>query len=94
MNITEIKVSLFNQRSLRAFVDIVIDDAFIIRGMKVIENDGRVFVSMPSRRDKNGQYRDIAHPVNVAAREVMESLVLSAYEKERDHKYPVKATGS
>ena len=83
MNITDIKITRVKSQEknrLRAFVSIVIDNAFRVTDIKIIEGDSGFFLSMPSKRRNDGTYRDIAHPVNQDARDVLEKGVLSAFE--------------
>jgi stage V sporulation protein G len=80
MNITDVKVFIRENNQLKAFVNIVIDDAFIIRNIKVIEGEKGLFVAMPSRRVSNGEYRDIAHPINTETRKQVEKLILEKYK--------------
>jgi stage V sporulation protein G len=82
MNITDVKVFIRESNQLKAFVNIVIDDAFIIRNIKVIEGDKGLFVAMPSRRVSSGEYRDIAHPINTETRQMLEERILQAYKDE------------
>ncbi len=83
MNITDVKVFIRegNQNQLKAFVNIVIDDAFIVRNIKVIEGENGLFVAMPSRKLSNGEYRDIAHPINTETRKQIEELIISKYKE-------------
>ena len=81
MNITDVKVFLRESNQLKAFVNIVIDDAFIVRNIKVIEGDNGLFVAMPSRRVSSGEYRDIAHPINTDARNMIESVIIEKYKE-------------
>ncbi len=83
MNITEVRVSLVDDDDLRlkAFASITIDDAFVVRGIKVIEGQAGTFVAMPSRKRKDGQFQDIAHPVTAEAREILERFVLTEYRR-------------
>ncbi len=82
MNITEVRVSLREDAKLKAFASITLDNSFVIRGLKIIEGKSGTFVAMPSRKRKDGEYQDIAHPINNEAREVMERIVLTEYRKE------------
>jgi stage V sporulation protein G len=84
MRITEVRVSLRDDAKLKAFASITLDDSFVIRGLKIIEGKTGTFVAMPSRRRKDGEYQDIAHPINNEAREEMERIILAAYYEERD----------
>ena len=81
MNITDVKVFLRESNQLKAFVNIVIDDAFIIRNIKVIEGDNGLFVAMPSRRVSSGEYRDIAHPINTETRNMIEHVIVEKYKE-------------
>ena len=84
MKITEVRVSLRDDAKLKAFASITLDDSFVIRGLKIIEGKTGTFVAMPSRRRKDGEYQDIAHPINNEAREEMERIILAEYRKERE----------
>lgn len=81
MNITDVKVFLRESNQLKAFVNIVIDDAFIVRNIKVIEGDNGLFVAMPSRRVSSGEYRDIAHPINTETRNMIENVIIEKYKE-------------
>ncbi len=82
MEITEIRVTLRNEERLRGFVNVTFDDAFVVRGMKVIAGDTGYFLAMPSRRRIDGTHQDIAHPVNATMRQTLEEKVLEAFHKE------------
>lgn len=81
MNITDVKVFIRESNQLKAFVNIVIDDAFIIRNIKVIEGENGLFVAMPSRRVSTGEYRDIAHPINTETRTMVEKTIIEKYKE-------------
>lgn len=82
MEITETRITLSHDtHRLKAFVNIVIDDCFVIRGLKVIESDRGCFVAMPSVKKGEGR-QDIAHPINNETRLMVEKIVLDAYEME------------
>jgi Uncharacterized protein, involved in the regulation of septum location len=81
MNITDVKVFIRDSKQLKAFVNIVIDDAFIIRNIKVIEGENGLFVAMPSRRIGTGEYRDIAHPINTDTRNMIEKAIIEKYKE-------------
>jgi stage V sporulation protein G len=80
MEITEVKITLRDEPKLKAFVDVVFDNAFVIHGMKVIQGTEDLFVAMPNKRGKDGVFRDIIHPINTTTRVKLESVVLNAYE--------------
>jgi len=82
MEITEVRVFPVNEEKLKAFVTITIDDCFVVRDLKVINGNNGLFVAMPSKKRKDGTFRDTAHPVNNETRELIEKKVLSAYEQE------------
>ena len=86
MNITDVKVFLRPADPLKAFANIVIDDAFIIKNIKVIEGKNGLFIAMPSQKNKNGEYRDIAHPLNTETRNEIERLVIEKYNEALNEK--------
>ena len=71
-----------NEERLKAYVSITIDDCFVIRDLKVIKGNNGLCVAMPSKKRKDGQFRDIAHPLNQETREDMEKAVFDAFENE------------
>lgn len=82
MKITEVKVFPVNEDRLKAYVSITIDSSFVVRDLKIIQGTSGLFVAMPSKKRKDGQFRDIAHPLNQETRTMIEDLVFEAYEKE------------
>jgi stage V sporulation protein G len=82
VEITEIRLTLRNEEKLKAFANVTFDNAFVIRGLKVINGNRGFFLSMPSKRRPDGTYQDIAHPVTSRMRRLLEERVLEAYEKE------------
>ena len=88
MEITEIRVTLRDEEKLRGFANVTFDNAFVVRGMKIIQGSSGYFVSMPSRKRPDGTHQDIAHPVNKDMRNQIEQAVLEAYEHElRDQQH-------
>ena len=84
MTITDIKIrKLFETPGsrLKALVSITIDDCFAVHDIKVVAGDNRVFVAMPSRKATDGEYRDIAHPINSDTRERIQGIILQKYEQ-------------
>ncbi len=71
-----------DDEKLKAFASIVFNNAFVVKDLKVIEGNKGLFVAMPSRRGKDGTFRDIAHPLNQATRDMIERAVLEEYRKE------------
>ena len=82
MDITEVRITLRDEAKLKAFANVTFDNAFVIRGLKVINGNSGYFVSMPSRKRKDGTHQDIAHPINNETRKMIEDKVLAAYEEE------------
>lgn len=81
MNVTDVRVrKILNEGRMKAIVSVTLDDMFVIHDVKVVEGQNGLFVAMPSRRTPTGEYRDIAHPINSEAREMIQSAVLRAYE--------------
>lgn len=79
MEITEIKVFPVNEDKLKAYVTIVLDNCFVVRDLKVISGNTGLFVAMPSKKRKDGTYKDIAHPLNQGTRAMMEEKILQTY---------------
>jgi len=88
MEITEIRVIPVNEDKLRAYVTITLDDCFVIRDLKVIHGTSGLFIAMPSKKRRDGSYRDIAHPLNRETREWMEQLILTEYDREMKGRDP------
>ncbi|MCP4203067.1 MAG: septation regulator SpoVG [bacterium] len=82
MRITDIKVFPVREEKLKAFISIVLDECFMVNDIKVIKGKEGFFISMPSRRKRNGKFKDIAHPLNNETRQAMEMEILAAYEGE------------
>ena len=81
MKVTEVRINPAKGGKVRAFASVVFDDCFIVNDLRVIEGrEGQVFVTMPARKTRNGQMRDIAHPLNSETREEIERHVLAEYE--------------
>jgi len=81
MKITDIAVVPVEENKLRAYVNITIDDVFMVRGLKVILGAEGLFVAFPNKKGKNGMFRDVAHPLNSETRREIEELVLAAYDQ-------------
>jgi stage V sporulation protein G len=79
MNITEVKVFPVDEDKLKAYITVVLDDCFVIRDLKIISGTAGLFVAMPSKRRKDGSFKDIAHPLNQGTRAQMEKTILEAY---------------
>ncbi len=81
MEITDVRVFPVDEEKLKAFVSIIIDDCFVVSDIKVISGSNGLFISMPSKRRKNGTFRDIAHPLNSETRKKIEDRILSRYRE-------------
>lgn len=82
MNITDIKIrKIIPDGRLRAIISITIDDMLAIHDIKVVQGDERLFVAMPSRKDENGVFRDVVHPISPEARSLVEGQILDAYTR-------------
>ncbi len=86
MQITDVRVRRVSQSGnkegkMRAVVSITIDNEFVIHDIKVIEGDKGLFIAMPSRKSSDGEYRDIAHPINSDTRKMIQTLILEKYEQ-------------
>lgn len=81
MEITEVKVFPVSEEKLKAFVSVVIDGCFMVNDIKIIQGRESRFISMPSRRKKNGEFKDVAHPLNNPTRRMMEDRILAEYDR-------------
>ena len=82
MNITDVRVrKISKEGKMKAVVSITLDNVFVVHDIKVIEGDKGLFIAMPSRRSSDGEYRDVAHPINTSTRERLQAVILEAYEK-------------
>jgi stage V sporulation protein G len=83
MEITEVRVyPVASEERLKAYASITIDHVFLIRDLRIINGNAGMFVAMPSRKMKDGTFKDIAHPLNSETRQMIESRVLAEYERE------------
>ena len=82
MKITDVRVrKITKEGKMKAIVSITIDDEFVVHDIKVIEGEKGLFIAMPSKKATDGEYRDIAHPINHATRENIQNIILDRYEK-------------
>lgn len=82
MQITDVRVrTVTKEGKMRAVVSITIDDVFVVHDIKVIEGEKGLFIAMPSRKASDGEYRDIAHPINSETRDKIQSLILEKYQE-------------
>tara|TARA_B100001248_G_scaffold261746_1_gene253998 strand:- start:7113 stop:7460 length:348 start_codon:yes stop_codon:yes gene_type:complete len=81
MKISEVKIFPVNEERLKAYVTIVLDGVFVVRDLKIILGNNGLFVAMPSKKKKDGTFRDVAHPLNQDMREDLENTIFAEYEK-------------
>ncbi len=87
MEVTEVRISPAKGGKVRAFASVVFDDSFIVNDLRVVEGrEGQVFVTMPARKTRNGQMRDIAHPLDGKTREMIENKVLEEFATAVDNR--------
>ncbi|MGQ9705479.1 MAG: septation regulator SpoVG [bacterium] len=84
MEISEVRISLRNEDRLKAYATITFDNSFVVRGLKVIRGDKGLFVAMPSKKMRDGSYRDVAHPINMETRNYIQKTILEEYEIQLD----------
>ncbi|MCI0331516.1 MAG: septation regulator SpoVG [candidate division Zixibacteria bacterium] len=89
MEITDVRVVVKDEPKLKGFANVTFDNAFVVRGMKIISGQAGFFVSMPSRRRTDGTYQDIAHPITPDMRRQLEEAVLKAYQNVLENQKPV-----
>ncbi|HJB88012.1 MAG: septation regulator SpoVG [Blautia sp.] len=82
MNITDVRVrKVAKEGKMKAVVSITIDDEFVVHDIKVIEGEKGLFIAMPSRKATDGEYRDIAHPINSVTRDRIQTMILDKYQE-------------
>ena len=82
VQITDIRISSVDKEGkMKAVVSITIDDEFVVHDIKIIEGEKGLFIAMPSRKASDGEYRDIAHPINTSTRERLQSMILDKYQE-------------
>ena len=88
MEITDVHVFPVEEERLKGYATITFDDCFVVRDVKIISGPKGLFVAMPSKKRKDGTYRDTAHPLNSEVRNMIETRVLGAYRIQRDKGAP------
>lgn len=84
MQITDVRVRMVNKESkMRAVASITIDSSFVVHDIKVIEGDNGLFIAMPSRKGSDGEYKDIAHPIDSETRKMIQDVIIEKYEEEK-----------
>lgn len=82
MNITDVRVrKITKEGKMKAIVSITLDNEFVVHDIKVIEGEKGLFIAMPSKKAADGEYRDIAHPINSDTREQIQRIILERYEQ-------------
>ena len=82
MNITDVRIrKVSDEGKMKAVVSITIDEEFVVHDIKVIEGEKGLFIAMPSRKAADGEYRDIAHPINSETREQIQKMILEKYQE-------------
>lgn len=82
MQITDVRVrKVAKEGKLKAIVSITMDEEFVVHDIKVIEGEKGLFIAMPSKKTMDGEYRDVAHPINSGTRERIQTIILQNYEK-------------
>ena len=85
MDITDVRVrKIAKEGKMKAVVSITIDDEFVVHDIKVIEGEKGLFIAMPSRKATDGEYRDIAHPINSGTRDRIQTIILEKYQEVMD----------
>lgn len=82
MQITDIRIRIVNKESkMKAVVSVTFDEAFVVHDIKIIEGEKGLFIAMPSKKTPDGEYRDIAHPINADMRAMLQNAILERYEQ-------------
>lgn len=83
MEVTDVRLRrVTSEGKMRAIASVTLDDEFVVHDVRIIDGNNGLFVAMPSKRTADGEFRDIAHPINSAAREKIQSAVIEVYEAE------------
>jgi stage V sporulation protein G len=85
MEVTEVRVFPVEEEKLKAYVTITFDHCFLVRDLKIIRGTTGLFVSMPSKKRKDGTYKDIAHPLNNETRRMIEQKIIAEYQRVLSH---------
>lgn len=89
MNITDIRIrKVAKEGKLKAVASITIDGEFVVHDIKIIDGEKGFFIAMPSRKTNDGEYHDIAHPINSGTREMLQTLIIKKFESEEDTDIP------
>jgi stage V sporulation protein G len=89
MQITDVRVrKIAAEGKMKAIVSVTFDNEFVVHDIKVIEGQNGLFIAMPSRKTPNGEFKDIAHPINTSTREKIQQSILDEYEKVKNEEVP------
>lgn len=81
MQVTDVRVrKIAKEGRMKAVVSITLDEEFVVHDIKVIEGDKGLFIAMPSKRTADGEYKDIAHPINSSTRDAIQNVILDCYQ--------------
>ncbi len=82
MEITDIRIKeVTTGGKLKAYVTVTFDDCFVVHNLKIITGQSGMFIAMPSRRTKSGEYKDVAHPINSSFRQMIQKQIIEEFEK-------------
>lgn len=81
MEITDVRVKVVDKNKMKAVASVTFDSAFVVHDIKIIEGNDGLFIAMPSYKAKYGEYRGIAHPINVGTRAMLQDAILKKYEE-------------
>ena len=86
LKITKVDVRRYdNGSNMKALASVVLDDCFIVRDIRVIEGNNGLFVAMPSKRTPDGEFRDIAHPINSSMRQQIQEMIMEVYNRDEEN---------
>lgn len=90
MNITDVRIrKIATDGKMKAIVSVTFDNEFVVHDIKIIEGQNGLFIAMPSRKTPDGEFKDIAHPINTQTRETLQNSILEEYEKVRSEEEDV-----
>jgi stage V sporulation protein G len=93
MEVTDIRIKqVSTEGKLKAYVTVTFDDCFVVHNLKIISGKAGTFIAMPSRRTKTGEYKDIAHPINTAFRQSIQTRIIEEYDRVKDQAAGAEAT--
>lgn len=92
MDITDIRIKkVTTGGKLKAYVTVTFDDCFVVHNLKIITGQSGMFIAMPSRRTKSGEYKDVAHPINSTFRQMIQKRILEEFEKDSQVEQSIEA---